>query len=215
MAYKVLIADDQKMIRQMFESILAASDRYELSGSVSDPYEAIEHCRRKKVDVILMDVVMGENIDGIETAAKIKEFSSDTKIVIVTSMPEVFYIKRAQQAGIESFWYKEIQEQPLLEILDRTMAGESVYPLNRPRYWLGNAVSTHLTEKELEVLRELVGGFSTAQIGEKLGISERTVRMHISDMLEKTGFKNRLQLAVRARGGGLIINDGDVDLTNK
>ncbi|MBR1724210.1 MAG: helix-turn-helix transcriptional regulator [Ruminococcus sp.] len=60
-----------------------------------------------------------------------------------------------------------------------------------------------------------MGGYSTAQIGERLGMSERTVRMHISDMLEKTGFKNRLQLAVRARGDGLIINDGNVDLTDK
>ena len=175
------------VVRCCLKIILAESDRYELAGSVSDPFEAIELCSRLKPDLVLMDVVLGSSIDGIEAAGRIKEADPGIKVIIVTSMPEVSYIRRAKEAGADSFWYKEIQEQPLLEILDRTMAGDSVYPTDRSRYWLGNTVSTHLTEKELEVLRELVGGYSTAQIGERLGISERTVRMHISDMLEKTG----------------------------
>ncbi len=81
-----------------------------------------------------MDVVMGADEDGIRAAQQIKQLSPETKIVIVTSMPEVTFIKRAREAGIESFWHKEIQEQPILEIMRRTMAEESVYPLKQPQY---------------------------------------------------------------------------------
>ena len=76
-----------------------------------------------------------------------------------------------------------------------------------PEVWFGKVISTNLTERELDVLRGLVGGFTNNEIGEKLGISERAVKKHISVMLEKTGFRSRLQLAVMARGGGLVIND--------
>ena len=207
MAYRVLIADDYRMIRQMFSAVIEKSDNFILSGMAADADEALEHCRSNKVDLVLLDVVMGTGMDGLEAAKLIKKASPSTKILLVTSMPEVSYIKRAKEIGIESFWHKEVQEQPLLNVMERTMAGESVYPAQTPEVWLGNTVSTELTGRELDVLRELVGGASNAEIAERLGISERCVKMHITDMLGKTGFKSRLQLAVQARAGGLVIND--------
>ena len=207
MAYRVLIADDYRMIRQMFSAVIEKSDNFILSGMAADADEALEHCRSNKVDLVLLDVVMGTGMDGLEAAKLIKKASPSTKILLVTSMPEVSYIKRAKEIGIESFWHKEVQEQPLLNVMERTMAGESVYPAQAPEVWLGNTVSTELTGRELDVLRELVGGASNAEIAERLGISERCVKMHITDMLSKTGFKSRLQLAVQARAGGLVIND--------
>ena len=207
MAYRVLIADDYRMIRQMFSAVIEKSDNFILSGMAADADEALEHFRSNKVDLVLLDVVMGTGMDGLEAAKLIKKASPSTKILLVTSMPEVSYIKRAKEIGIESFWHKEVQEQPLLNVMERTMAGESVYPAQTPEVWLGNTVSTELTGRELDVLRELVGGASNAEIAERLGISERCVKMHITDMLGKTGFKSRLQLAVQARAGGLVIND--------
>lgn len=210
MAYSVLVADDYRMIRQMFESVIERSEDFVLSGTAADAEEAVEHCSNHSVDLVLMDVVMGMGMDGIDAARLIKEKDPSVKILLVTSMPEVSYIKRAKEIGIESFWHKEVQEMPLLEVMRRTMAGESVYPASIPEVWLGNTVSTEFTERELDVLRELVGGAGNAEIAEKLGISERCVKMHITDMLGKTGFKSRLQLAVRARAGGLVINDSTV-----
>ncbi len=128
---------------------------------------------------------------------------------MVTSMPEVSFIERARQAGVDSFWYKEIQEQPILEIMDRTMAGESIYPDHAPIVSIGNTVSTDFTDREIAVLREITGGLSNQEIGEKLGITERTVKMHITNMLQKTGFRTRLELAVRARTGGIVIPENE------
>ena len=125
-------------------------------------------------------------------------------------MPESSYIGRAKEIGVESFWYKEVQEQPLLEIMDRTMAGESVYPETMPAIQFGHIVSTELTDTEMAVLRALMSGASNKEIGEQLYMSESTVKRHIAEMLAKTGFKSRLQLAIEARGGGLVIHHEEV-----
>ena len=210
MGYKVLIADDQKMVRQMFELAVRSSENYEIVALAETPEEAVEKALHQKVDIVLMDVVMGIGSDGLDAAKEIKAQRPDIKILLVTSMPEVSYIDRAKEIGIESFWHKEVQEQPLLEIMDRTMAGESIYPASMPVVRFGNIVSTELTDTEIKVLRELVTGASNKEIGERLYMATSTVKRHISDMLDKTGFKSRLQLAIRARGGGLVINNGDI-----
>lgn len=211
MAYRVLIADDQKMVRQMFETAVKDSADYEIAGMAATAEDAVTLCLEEKIDLVMIDVVMGSDMDGIDAAKLIKEKCPGTKIMVVTSMPEVSYIDRAKDIGVESFWHKEVQEQPLIEIMDRTMAGESIYPLSMPAVQFGNIVSTELTDLELEVLRELVAGASNKEIGERLYMSASTVKRHISDMLAKTGFKSRLQLAIRARGGGLIINNRDIN----
>ena len=210
MAYKVLIADDQKMVRQMFELAVKGSENYEIAAFATTPEEAVETALHQKTDLILMDVVMGSGMDGLDAAKEIKEKRPEIKILLVTSMPEVSYIERAKAIGIESFWHKEVQEQPLIEIMDRTMAGESIYTTSMPVVRFGNIVSTELTDTEIEVLRELVSGASNKEISKRLYMSQSTVKRHISDMLEKTGFKSRLQLAIRARGGGLVINNRDI-----
>lgn len=207
MAYRVLIVDDQKMVRQMFETAVKSSPDYEIAGMAKTAAETVRIFLEQKIDLVLMDVVMGYGMNGLDAAKQIKQGRPEVKILLVTSMPEVTYIDRAKEIGVESFWHKEVQEQPLLEIMNRTMAGESVYPTEMPVIIFGNTVSTSLTKRELEVLCELVGGSSNAKIASALGISERSVKQHISDMLAKTGFKSRLQLAVVARGGGLVIND--------
>ncbi|MBR2417767.1 MAG: response regulator transcription factor, partial [Clostridia bacterium] len=127
--------------------------------------------------------------------------------VIVTSQPEFSYIDRARAAGVESFWYKSASAEEIIEVMDRTMAGESVYPDTTPTLRLGSAMNIDLTEKELEVLREVINGESDAGIAEKLHMSLRTVKGHIQSMRDKTGFRNRTELAVRTRESGIIIND--------
>ena len=90
------------------------------------------------------------------------------------------------------------------------MAGESVYPTEMPVIWFGNTISTELTDIEMSVLRELMTCASNKEIGERLFMSESTVKRHIADMLAKTGFKSRLQLAIEARGGGLVIHHEEI-----
>ncbi|MBQ6475651.1 MAG: response regulator transcription factor [Clostridia bacterium] len=207
MPNRVLIADDYLMIRQVFENAVRYAPQYTLAASVSTAEDAVRVCLSEQVDLAIMDVLFPGGMSGLEAARLIKEKKPATKILVVTSMPETTYIRRAKEIGIESFWYKEVQEQPILEIMDRTTSGESVYPTGQLHVPFGDADSTEFTDRELDVLRLLVSGASNKTIASELSISENTVKFHINNMLQKTGFHSRLELAVRARDIGLVVLD--------
>ena len=122
-------------------------------------------------------------------------------------MPECSYLERARAIGVESFWYKEDANTDLLDVMARTMRGESIYPSATPELRLGPASSCEFTARELEVLREMTGGDTNSEIAERLHMSVATVKSHILSMLGKTGFRNRTELAVRARESGVVILD--------
>ncbi|MBO7450545.1 MAG: response regulator transcription factor [Clostridiales bacterium] len=207
MSHKVVIAEDFMMIRQVFEGIINASSDFELLRSFDNAEDALAFCKTASVDILLTDVLMPGGISGLDASRELKKVRPEIKIVMVTSMPELSYIRQAQEIGVESFWYKEVQEQPLLEVLQRTIEGENVYPSSRPKVALGNIFSTDLTDREADVLRELVSGASNKEIAETLNIAEKTVKMHVTNMLQKTGYHSRLELAVRARHYGIAIKD--------
>lgn len=202
----VLIVEDDPMARQLLEIYINTSEKYHHIQSVESAALAEFCCRTNQVDVILMDVCTAMNASGLDAAEKIKKSFPNTKVIIITGQPECSFIDRAHEAGVDSFWYKSSEAEEILSVLDRTMAGESVYPAATPSLKLGDTFSENLTDRELEVLRELVAGESDAAIAEKLFMSLRTVKGHIQSMREKTGFRNRTELAVRARESGLVIN---------
>ena len=207
MKYKVMIVEDQTMPRQLFELRVQSSERFEVAISIDNAAMADIYCLRYPVDLILMDVITRNGESGLDAAARIKRAFPKIKIVIVTSMPECSYLSRARAIGVESFWYKEEQRESLMEIMERTMNGESIYPDATPELRLGLASSCDFTERELEVLREMTGGDTNQEIAERLHMSVATVKTHILNMLGKTGFRNRTELAVRARESGLVILD--------
>ena len=209
MAWKTVIAEDFKMIRQVFEDTVREAENYELSATFPTALQAMDWCEKHPVDLVLMDVLIPGSMNGLDAARRIKEVSPKTKIIVVTSMPELSYEKQAREIGVESFWQKEVQEQSLLDVMNRTMAGESIYPGYRPKIMIGDAFSTEFTEREIDILKELVTGASNAEIAEKLGLKETTVKMHVKNMLQKTGYRSRLELAVKVRHMGLIIGDAE------
>ena len=205
MKYKVIIVEDQTMPRELFELRIQASERFEVALSSDNAALADVYCLRFPVDLILMDVVTRGGESGLDAAERIKRTFPQMKIIIVTSMPECSYLSRAREIGVESFWYKEEQRESLLDVMTRTMAGESVYPDATPELQLGLASSYQFTSRELEVLREMTGGDTNQEIAERLHMSVATVKTHILNMREKTGLRNRTELAVRAREIGLVI----------
>ena len=180
---RVLIVEDQRMPRENMERTLSDSGRYELVTSLNGADIAILKCCQQHIDLILMDVCTLGNKDGIEAAAEIKAKFPNIKIVIVTSMFEVSYLERAKAAGVDSFWYKDISPEALIDVIDRTMAGERLFPNETPKVKLGLAESTELTAKEIEVLRLICDGLEYDEIAEKLDIAERTVKYHASNIL--------------------------------
>jgi len=204
---KVAIVDDQNITRQFFSYFIKEAGEFELVAALKDGETAVEYCMSHDVDLVLMDIVMVGGINGLEAAKRIKENKPDIKVIIITSMPEVSYMDKAREIGVESFWYKEMQEVPILSVMERTMKGEHIYPDTTPELTIGNAKSVEFTRMEIDVLRELTTGATNKEIAEKLFISPTTVNFHINNLLLKTGYKNRVQLAVKARLEGLVIGD--------
>lgn len=205
--YKVLIVEDQVMPRQLFELFVRSSEDYELAASFESADQADIYCLRNPVDLILMDVLTSNGSSGLEAAARIKKHHAGIRIVIVTSMPEYSWLERAREIGVDSFWYKDAEQETILNVMDRTMRGESVYPEHTPSVRLGLAMSHDFSTRELEVLREMTVGFKNTEIAEHLFMSVASVKTHIQSMLDKTGFRNRTELAVKARETGLVIMD--------
>ena len=205
--YNVLIVEDDPMARKLLEIFVSTSDNYRLVPSLDSAAMVELYCMTNHVDLVLMDVCTSMDLSGIEAAAKLKKNYPHIKIIIMTSQPEYSYIDQARKIGVESFWYKEPTAEALLKVMDRTMAGESIYPDAAPVTRLGAALSNDFTERELEVLRELVSGKTDAAIAETLCLSVTRVKQHIQHIREKTQFANRTELAVRARESGLVIGD--------
>ena len=125
-------------------------------------------------------------------------------MVLVTSMLDAVFLNLAREAGADALWYKERGDEELEHVLLEVLAGGTVYPDLAPVLTLGCASSTELTESELAVLRCLVAGMTDKEIAETLHFSVWTVRSYIQYLLQKTGYKNRVELAVSAHSSGLI-----------
>ena len=202
---RVMIVEDQRLASAYLELIVGSCERYEVACTVDSAKFADIYVLRGGIDLVLMDVLMADGSDGLDAAARIKRAMPDIKVVVITSIPESSWLDRAREAGVESFWYKDAPETSIIEVMDRTMAGESVYPDSSPATRVGQASSADLTEREIEILRLLVDGLSNIQIGKRLYLSDATVKSHIQHLLEKTGCENRTQLAVCARSSGLVV----------
>ena len=212
---RVVVADDQNISRGFFEMYVRATLDFELTASLPTAREAVEYLEKNHADLLILDVMMQSGIDGLTAAKIIKEKHPEVKIILTTSASETSWEESAREIGVESFWYKEYDAHGIQEIMERTMAGESIYPDSSPKVPFGKITRADLTIRELEVLRELTASLSNEEIAEKLHISVNTVKRHLQNVMEKTGFTNRLDLAMNAKSLGLVISDQERTKTNE
>lgn len=191
-----MIVEDQKMIRTLLENYINKEDGYRVVFSLSAARQAPGLCGEAKIDLILMDVQTERRENGLEAAKKIKELFPETKIVIVTSLVDFEVLKKAKAFGADSLWYKDTDEEALMDVVRRTVSGEHIFPDSPPVIEIGTAKSTEFTKTELSVLRYLVKGLSYSRIAEEMGVEVTTIKYHVTNMLQKTNFKNKLQLAL-------------------
>ena len=206
---RVVVADDQNISRGFFEMYVRAATQYTLLAGLRTAGEAMRYADEHEIDLIIMDIMMQDGIDGLTAAERIKKKHPEIKIILTTSTSETSWEEKSKAAGIESFWYKEYDDRSLIELMDRTMAGDSVYPSDPPDVTFGRIRRADLTDRELDVLRELTASLSNEEIAERLHISPNTVKRHIQNILEKTGFISRLELAMNAKSLGLVVSEND------
>lgn len=203
--YNVMIVEDDPMARRLLEIMVTSDESYHLAVSVESASVAEVYCMTEAIDLILMDVCTALHASGLDAAIKIKKLFPQIRIIIITSLLECSSIERAREGGVDSFWYKDPFENELLDIMNRTMMGESIYPDQSPTSNMGLATSSEFTERELDVLRELISGDTDEMIAERLNLSVHTIKKHVKSMFQKTGCTTRTQLAVMALESGIVV----------
>ena len=217
MTIRVAIADDHAVVRQGLRTFLELQDEIEVVGEAADGAEAVELVAETEPDVVLLDLVM-PRLDGIEATRQIRARSPGTRILVLTSFADDHTVLPAVRAGAAGYLLKDVQPPELVAAVRTVHGGEAL---------LAPAVATmlveqlaaedgangaagdapagpHLTPRELEVLAELARGRANKAIAFELGVSERTVKTHVSNILGKLGFTDRTQAAVYAVEHGLV-----------
>ena len=205
MRLNVLIVEDSRVSREAFERTITSFPEYSVVASIENAANAEIACMTNKIDLILMDVCTADDESGIRAAARVKKNYPWVRIILMTSMPEHSFIKKAQDSGCDSFWYKEYGNISLLEVCERTMKGERVWPESSPVIVIGQAKSTEFTDRELAVIRELVRGVRYEDMAEELHLSINTVKYHVKNILQKTGFRSTIQLVAEVVEKRLVL----------
>ena len=215
---RVLIVDDQALVRAGFAMILSIEKDIEVVGEAGNGIEALDAVRQLRPDVVLMDIRMPE-MDGITATARLcADGTSDglPRIIILTTFDLDDYVYEALRAGASGFLLKDTPPEDLAEAIRVVARGDALLSPSITRKLLEEFSRTpaspvphryldDLTEREVEVLRELAGGLSNAEIADALFVSETTVKTHVSHILTKLELRDRVQAVVVAYESGLVI----------
>jgi len=216
LSVRVLIVDDQALVRSGFRMILEARDDLEVVGEAENGAQALELARVLAPDVVLMDVRMPV-LDGVEATRRLLESGSGARVIILTTFDLDEYVFEALRAGASGFLLKDVQPAQLADAIRVVASGEALLAPSVTRRLLDRFAASFdaseikpppeldsLTPRELEILRLIAGGLSNAEIAAELVVSETTVKTHVSSVLRKLQLRDRVQAVVLAYEAGLV-----------
>ena len=218
-AIRVLLADDQALLRQTFRILLDSCEDIEVVGEAADGREAVDRTRELRPDVVVMDIRM-PGTDGLAATTEIcaDEELSDTRVLILTTFEIDEYVARALRAGASGFLGKDASADDLIAAVRTVATGESLLSPQATRLLISRFIATPepaqpspsaellsaLTSRELEAVGLAAQGLSNTEIAEKLFVSPLTARTHIHRAMSKLGARDRAQLVVIAYQSGLV-----------
>ena len=215
MSIRVLIADDQALVRAGFRMILDAEPDIEIVAEAGDGLQAVEMCARYTLDVVLMDIRMPE-LDGIDATRRILERTQRTHVLILTTFDLDEYVYEALRAGASGFLLKDAPPEQLVNAIRVVAAGEALLAPSITRRVIEEYARrppsrdgvppelVDLTAREIEVLKLIARGCSNAEIAKDLYLGETTVKTHVARILQKLNLRDRVQAVVLAYETGLV-----------
>ncbi len=213
---RVLIADDQALVRAGFRLILESQKDMQVVGEAGDGREALARAQELDPDVILMDIRMPE-LDGLDATRELVRGDGSARVLVLTTFDLDEYVYEAMKAGASGFLLKDVRPEQLAEAVRVVAEGDSLLAptitrrlveefVRRPRPGSTRPDQlSELTERELEVLKLLARGLSNAEVASTLFVSEATVKTHVAHVLTKLGLRDRVQAVVLAYESGLIL----------
>ncbi len=215
MSVRVVLVDDQALIRTGFKMILETEDDIEVVGEASDGEQAISMARSVRPDVVLMDVQM-PTMDGLEATGRIvRDANIPSRIVILTTFERDDYVFEALRAGASGFLLKNAPSEELVHAVRVVAAGDALLApsvtrkviegfIRRPAQRSNEGELRRLTERETEILQLLATGKSNSELAAHLFVGEGTIKTHVSSVLTKLGLRDRMQAVIFAYESGLI-----------
>jgi DNA-binding NarL/FixJ family response regulator len=209
---RVLLCDDQALVRSGFRMILDARPDLEVVGEAEDGVEGVERTSMLEPDVVLMDIRM-PNLDGIGAPRQIVSSGSPARVLILTTFDPDEYVYEAIRAGASGFLLKDVEPEELVDAIRVVAAGNALLGASVTTRLLerfGRAPVTpspaldDLTERELEILRLIAEGLTNAEIADRLVVSETTVKSHVSSVLRKLRVRDRVQAVIAAYDAGVV-----------
>jgi DNA-binding NarL/FixJ family response regulator len=214
---RLLIVDDQVLVRTGFRMILEAEPDLEIVGEAANGEEAVAEARRLRPDVVLMDIRM-PRMDGVEATRQLATRGADgLRVLILTTFDLDEYVLEALRAGASGFLLKDVPPEDLIDAIRVVADGDALIApsvtrrlldrfaeLSPPVERTAPAGMNQLTEREVEVLRQMARGLSNAEIAGELYVSETTVKTHVGRVLMKLGLRDRVQAVVLAYESGLV-----------
>ena len=213
---RVLLCDDQALVRSGFRLILEGRDDLLVVGEAEDGAEVVALARATDPDVVLMDVRM-PGVDGVEATRRLVASGSRARVLILTTFDLDEYVYEAIRAGASGFLLKDVRPAQLVDAVRVVAAGDALLAPSATRRLLDRVgpslpglapppppALAELTEREVEVLRLLAAGLSNAELAARLVLSETTVKTHVSSVLRKLGLRDRLDAVVLAYEVGLV-----------
>lgn len=212
----IVVADDQRMVRQSFRAVLDAQPDMRVAGEAEDGVAAVDVCARESPDVVLMDVRM-PRLDGLAATRRIVDVGGDAvRVLMLTTFDIDEYVYGALRAGASGFLLKDSPLDDLVTAVRVTAAGNALFApaitrrliaefAARPAAATPGPELSELTARETEVLRLIARGLSNTEIARTLVIAEQTAKTHVSRVLTKLGVRDRAQAVVAAYESGLVV----------
>ena len=205
MPIRVLIAEDQRLLRQCFQEVLDLDEEIEVVAAAADGQEAVVLAEKHRPDIVLMDLAM-PNLDGVSATGLVHERVPDAKVLMLSLHDAPAHVGKAVKAGVAGYVLKDVDLDELVRIIKAVHRGQEIHSPFLADQKL-HEVQDHdrfgLSSRELQVLRLLVRGLNNAEIAEDLCVSEQTVKKELVGLFEKLGVKNRTQAAVKGVQVGL------------
>ena len=204
---RTLIAEDHQLVSQGLESMLESAEGLELVGIVTTGEQAVDRAKAGTVDVILMDVNMGQGMNGIDATRAIKDEVPQTKILILTMFTDPGTVAKAVKAGADGYLSKGASKETVVQAIMDVVQGKSVLDPHVTEGIFGRIGGRDhraLSDRELRVLQELTHGKSTKEVAENMHISEETVKTYLKQIFRKLDVRDRTEAVAEAFRRGLV-----------